>query len=238
MRKITVLLMTMAFLMLGLGQAYAMAVIVPQDDPLDFGVESPTSGTIDYGFTSATQLVGTDIQVDKIVGVNTPHNSGVTLVITGGLLNFTSAGGAGFSFNANTWNWAGAGPITITGGIPALGIADGTILMSGTFQNVAVNKVWDQFLVTTAVFIDSKNETLVDYFYHGAIIPSWTGAFNISIAVDQAPDPGGFFISNPVVSGNVWNTPESIIPIPLPASVWLLGSGLLGLLGLRRKFFS
>ncbi|MGB8993132.1 MAG: hypothetical protein WCD80_13845 [Desulfobaccales bacterium] len=238
MRKLTVLLMTMAFLMLSLGSAYGFSVVVPTDDPLDFGVESPTTGTIDYGFTSATQLVGTDIQVDNIVGVGTPQHPGVTLVITGGLLNFTSAGGAGFSFDANHWNWASSGPITITGGIADLGIADGTLLMSGTFQNVTVNKVWDQFLVTTSVFIDTKNETLVDYFYHGAIVPSWTGAFNISFAVDQAPDPGGFFISNPVVSGNVWNTPESIIPIPLPPSVWLLGSGLLGLLGLRRKFFS
>jgi hypothetical protein len=38
------------------------------------------------------------------------------------------------------------------------------------------------------------------------------------------------FSSIRVLSGDVFNT-----PVPLPAAIWLLGAGLIGLVGVRRK---
>jgi hypothetical protein len=37
-------------------------------------------------------------------------------------------------------------------------------------------------------------------------------------------------------SGMSWSQPTSAPPVPIPAAAWLLGSGLLGLVAIRRKF--
>ncbi|MEW6267134.1 MAG: VPLPA-CTERM sorting domain-containing protein [Thermodesulfobacteriota bacterium] len=43
----------------------------------------------------------------------------------------------------------------------------------------------------------------------------------------------------PYVEGNdFWVKLEFTVPVPIPGAIWLLGSGLIGLMGLRRKFMS
>jgi hypothetical protein len=65
---------------------------------LDFNISAPTSGTITYG-GSGGALVGSNIEVDNVVGLSTPANAGgVGALCISCALNFntgalTNAGG-------------------------------------------------------------------------------------------------------------------------------------------------
>jgi hypothetical protein len=210
----------------GLGLPSAPAWADPQ---LDFGVVAPTPGTISY-LGGANPLVGTNIEVDNVAGIGgTPANNNVVLAVTGGLMNFTTGNLTGST--ATTWSFGG-GPlttITITGGIPALLIPDGTTLLSGTFGVATVTDLGGSFKIAGSSFADTKNETLASYYGMGGF-PGWNGHFNISFETN-ATAPSAF-TSVELFSGDVVNT-----PVPEPATMLLLGSGLIGLAGFARKKF-
>lgn len=62
---------------------------------------------------------------------------------------------------------------------------------------------------------------------------TWTGANNYSVAVK--PDPGYYGVS-PQDFVFAFETQTVNPPVPIPPTAYLLGAGLLGLVGLRRKF--
>jgi hypothetical protein len=65
--------------------------------------------------------------------------------------------------------------------------------------------------------------------------PSFTGGlFGQSWDLDAGPNPGTPYIAHIQLrtDGSIWMDATSV---PVPAAVWLLGSGLLGLFGIRRK---
>ncbi len=216
--------------------ALVLALCVPASAGyLDFGIDltaGTNGGTIVYNPVGSGRVIGTNIEVDNVIGVGTPSNPGSPLTITGGDLDFASADGVGNpTFDSTTWTWTGPGSIMIHGGIAALGVANGSLLMSGTFSNVQVHKVTGGFLVSTSVFVDTKNDHLETYYGYAGSTP-WIGEFNIGFLVDNNPIPPAAFASTAITSGDILNH-----PVPLPPSALLLGSGLLGLLGfgLRKK---
>ena len=195
---------------------------------LDFGIESPTAGSIAY-LVNGGPLVGTNIEVDNVGGIGTAfHDGGVPLVITGGLLNFTT--GNLTDTTVDRWNFGGgtSSSIVLTGGIPALGIADGTILFQGSFGAATVITFGETFGIAGSSFTDSKNLTLADYFGFDLTLPGWAGNFNISFNADGLPPLT--FSSDTVLSGDIPNT-----PVPEPASLLLLGSGLIAIVGFSRS---
>src|SRR5579871_325511 len=92
----------------------AFGVSAAQADPiLDFSMGAQSgSSLISYAGGSAP-LVGSGIGVGQVAGNQTAMNSGQTLAITGGTLNFTS--GAFTSAGANTWNFSSGGTFSVTG---------------------------------------------------------------------------------------------------------------------------
>ena len=190
---------------------------------LDFIITPPTAGTIKY-LGGNNPLTGTTIEVDNVYGNNTPSHSGVTLALSNAVLDFTT--GNFSSSTSGEYVFNGGGSLTIYGGIPTLGIADGTLLAIGVFTDSPDVDVGVGGGTFTATFNDNKNSTLVNYYGITSII--FTGGnVNLSFATASNLVPPNAFESSSVLSGDVTNV------VPLPPSALLLGSGLLGLLAFR-----
>lgn len=221
----------------GFFSATAMAV------ELDFNISAPTSGTISYN-GSGGGLIGTNIEVDNVVGLDTPTNANVTSLCVSCVLNFTSgslsnAGGPPPSGNNNGWwSFGSGGSISITGGVQLQGSTDipvGTTLMSGTFNNAFVQDLGTQFRVTFGSFSDTKHADLLSYY--GLTPGPFSGALTLLFGSVNG-GVGSAFTSTSVFSGNVVNAPSPVEPVPVPAAVWLFGSGLASLIPMLRGRFS
>lgn len=203
---------------------------------LDFNISAPTSGSISYDGTGGG-LIGTNIEVDNVVGLATPAHVNVTSLCVSCVLNFTSgaflnAGGANTN-NNGWWRFGSGGSITITGGVQLQGASDiplGSTLLSGVFTSAFVQDLGSQFKVTFGSFTDTKHPDLLSYYgltpgspFEGALTLLF-GSANTGV--------GEAFASTSVFSGNVVNA-----VVPLPAAVWLFVSGVIGVLTLRRRAF-
>jgi hypothetical protein len=99
------------------------------DDPLAPG------GTVTWTGPGAG-IVGSDIQFQSILGIDTPENAGVFLDCVGCAMNFLTGpataqpAGGGILITAAT-----GGTLGVTGGVPARGVADGSVLVAGTFAD-------------------------------------------------------------------------------------------------------
>jgi len=192
---------------------------------IDFGLVAPTSGTISYA-GGAAPLVGSGIDVDNIVGLATPSNPDAPIACETCILEFTTGASTG------GWDFGAGGTISIVGGVSAAGIAGGSTLLSGTFDSASVIDVGGgmfDFKIVGASFFDTKHPDLLAYF--GLPGGDYQGGLNISFDMTGSPAFGNAFTSDTLFSGDVVNSPV----IPVPAAVWLFGSGLLGLIGVARR---
>ena len=148
-----------------------LAVLVPSaamaDAFLDFGVIAPTAGSISYA-GGAAPMVGSGIQVDNVIGLNTPLQNFIARNCLSCVLNFTT--GNLSSSTSNLWNFGSGGSITLTGtvdldnsGTVSFGDATG-VLMSGTFSGASVSVQNMVFKVAAASFASVLN-TAQTHFY-------------------------------------------------------------------------
>jgi len=221
---------------IGLWGAGFLVVPTAMAVELDFNISAPTSGTISYGGGGGA-LIGSNIEVDNVVGLSTPANANVTSVCFSCLLNFNSGTLTGSGpQNGGWWSFGSGGTISITGGVQLQGVTDilpGSTLLTGSFNNAFVQDLGSQFKVTFGSFSDTKNADLLSYYGLTPGTP-FQGALTLLFA---APDngAGSAFTSTSVFSGNVVNAPTAV---PLPAAAWLFGSALVGLAGALRKKLS
>jgi hypothetical protein len=110
-------------------------------------------------------LVGSNIEVDNVVGLSTPANANVTSVCFSCLLNFNSGTLTGSGpQNGGWWSFGSGGTISITGGVQLQGGTDislGSTLLTGSFNNAFVQDLGSQFKVTFGSFSDTKNADLL-----------------------------------------------------------------------------
>lgn len=229
--KRVVLLLALALLL--------VPTVALADTVLDFNVIAPATGTISYDGTATGALVGQGISVNNVVGINTPLNSGVTLEIRNGILNFASGPSTGAT--ANSWTFGGGDDsfISITGSIADMccpGCTDtqcGDWLMyNGWFGNAFVLNSGNSFYVSIANFYDYKcYDLLAFYGLQDYAFAPLGGNFNISFNGVRVPEGG--FSTTEMLSGDIVNT------VPEPGTLALLGTGLLSIAGfVRRKLTS
>ncbi len=221
-------------LVMGIG-AFGPATHSAMAMQLSFNMNAPTSGTISYGGTGGA-LSGSNIDVDNVVGQSTPANANVTSTCLNCVLNFTSGllstSGGPNPNNNGWWRFGSGGSITITGGVDFLDatpdIATGSTLLSGTFGSAFVQDLGGPgFKVTFGSFTDTKHASLLSYY--GMPSGNYDGALTI-LFNSQNNGTGSAFTSTSLIGGTITNA-----PVPLPAAVWLFGSGLLGLYPAVRK---
>jgi hypothetical protein len=75
-------------------------------------------------------------------------------------------------------------------------------------------------------FTDTKHPELLAFY--GLPDIGYVGGLNISFSTTA--NMGNLFTSDQIFSGDIINQ-----PVPVPAAVWLFGSGLIGLVGVARR---
>lgn len=203
---------------------------------LDFNIDAthPSGASISYT-TAGGPLVGTNISVDSVTGFNTPLNNGSTYFLTNALLSFTTGNFISYTpsvpYVGNIWTFGSGGTITVT---------DSTkTWLSGNYVGAAVIQSSSGFAVVISSFDDNKDKALTDYY---GLFPinsnpiAFKGDMNLSFNLNLLNATDHTFTSAGVLSGDIKNTPQPGTWVPIPPTVWLLGAGLVGLVGLRRKF--
>ena len=205
---------------------------------LDYALDSSNPlASIYYNPLQDGMLHGSNIAVTNITGIDTTLNTGPgnALSISSGALNFITGAFSKKTIgqNFNIWEFNGGGSISVTGGISQLSIASGSTLLNGSFSSATVTEFpllgQLKFDIVGAAFNDVDHQLIYNHFNIPTDFASSEG-MNLSFIANGAANGG--FASSSIASGNIVDVPT---PTPLPAAAWLLGSGLMGLVGIRRK---
>ena len=194
---------------------------------IDFGNVRQPGGTISYD-GSGGPLIGMDIPILALNGIGTPANSTPPgYPIVGGLLNFTTGAFVG-SNPLEGYEFGGGGSFRITGAVPAAGLDDpATVLLDGTFTGALFSIGPPGQFVVRPRGTDLKHTDLLAFFGFAPGTPMSFGGFIITDPPENGLNGGAFSVT-------ALNTDITNSPVPEPASLLLVGSGVAALIGRQR----
>jgi len=196
---------------------------------IDYTIGNEQNTLVSYDPNGDKALHGSNLSVTGVTGQGTPSNNGVTLPITSGNLTFQT--GALTSYSNNTWIFGTPGSFTLTGAIQS---NPSTTLVSGHFTSASITAIDLQagsfkFNIFGAGLEDFDNRSVYNYF---GVPDSYTCTNALALTFTANIAGNGGFTSSTITSGTLVDSPT---PTPIPAAAWLLGSGLMGLVGIRRR---
>jgi hypothetical protein len=184
-----------------------------------------SGGSVTYTPTSASTgtLTGANIEISKVIGYYTPANPSVaywTLVHDPGTVTLSFTAPATVIYSGG-----GIANYSAFGGTVAIKYSGGGDLLNGTVLNG----------VMTNMNINFQQGTFGAKFHCDALSAAIQGFYGVgdlplgSISLSGVPNAG--------LTSFTPNT-GSVSVVPIPGAVWLLGTGLVGLVGVRRRFLS
>jgi hypothetical protein len=197
---------------------------VSAETVIDFSGPTGGAGTILYG-GGASNLVGENIAIGGVHGINTPQNADTVFEVSGGLLDFSTGAFQSYDPATDTYFFGGDGTISIMGTVSEAGILEPTLLLSGTVTGARY--LAGVFELTVIVGSDQKSAQLLDFFG----LPADT-LFRFSGSVhttDPSPYGEGGFRAD-AFSADIANT-----VIPEPASLAIFGLGIASVALQRRR---
>ncbi|MGA9032856.1 MAG: PEP-CTERM sorting domain-containing protein, partial [Sulfuricaulis sp.] len=100
----------------------------------------------------------------------------------------------------------------------------GASIYQGSIDGNVARTLWDPTTSFTAPFASTSSSTYFGFPTREAAPESIDSNIGILITFSLTPGDSASFTSN-----------FDVVPVPVPAAVWLFGSGLLGLFGLSRR---
>jgi hypothetical protein len=226
----------------GVLTALCVALVLPPTEAraaivtfLTFDEPGVNDGNVGYA-GGETPLIGASIDVDLILGTDTPAHSGVANAVACVDCSLTFSTGNRIAVPSSpVMVFAGGGSISIAGTVPGAGIPTPQLLMVGeitgpaSLPSSAAIDVFPGTLVTAgvfAVFRDIKNVALAEYFgLQGGADQTWAGVFAIGLAGLENVQTGAF-IAEVWGGGGPYGAFVHNVPIPEPQTWVLFGVGL------------
>ena len=207
---------------------------------IDFNIDAVQLGSPSYSFAGGVApLLGSGINVDTVVGLDTPANDqlirdlfdSLGVVLHDAQLNFTT--GSYLSSTPNSWIFDGGGSLSIVGSVDLDG---NSVINAGDIQNavlatavfdspVTVLQLGSNFRLIGASLFSYVNPNLLAFYGLSGSNGPFDASLNLLFKAPSGALPGSAFTSTAVLSGDV------AVTVPEASPVLLCGAIILGFAG-------